>query len=221
MIKNLNDFVVYDVEVCWGPNEVPDGWKNPEAMLLASAVVYDYRTKRFHFYYDQQELLDKLNGRIVVGFNSVRFDSKVILGNNRYELKLFDSPFITTWNDEANILFLNYDLLIEIVKGKYQLRNHNEVMAKLEDHSIHTDGIISLDGLSKGTLNEAKSGHGADAPMLFRSGRIKELFEYNLHDVLLTKRLFEFALKNGFLRTKSGEHVNVVRPHIAEKLYRL
>ena len=58
---------------------------------------------------------------------------------------------------------------------------------------------VRLAEVLEATLGLAKTGNGADAPHLFQAGKFKELFEYNVNDVLLEYLLFRFARDNGYL----------------------
>ena len=58
---------------------------------------------------------------------------------------------------------------------------------------------ISLKNLSRSTLGKDKSGDGLLALEWFRTGDFDRLFEYCEKDVELTRELFEFGLKYGYL----------------------
>ncbi|MBM4285047.1 MAG: DEAD/DEAH box helicase [Deltaproteobacteria bacterium] len=58
---------------------------------------------------------------------------------------------------------------------------------------------ISLNHLAEKTLGERKTGDGLLALELYRAGRWEELEAYCRHDVLLTRRLFEFGAARGHL----------------------
>ena len=65
---------------------------------------------------------------------------------------------------------------------------------------------LKLDGGAKETLGEGKIGHGADAMMWWKNGEIEKLRKYCLDDVRITKEIYDYALKNGFLKyTDRGE----------------
>lgn len=55
---------------------------------------------------------------------------------------------------------------------------------------------IGLDALAKATLGIGKTGHGLDAIRYYREGKIKELKEYCLNDVKVTKDVFEYGVTN-------------------------
>lgn len=55
---------------------------------------------------------------------------------------------------------------------------------------------IALDDLLKATLNVRKEGHGLLAVNYFKEGKLKELKEYCLSDVRLTKQLYDYIMVN-------------------------
>lgn len=188
-------FQVYDVEVLRGPKDVEGGWKNPEAMGFGTAVVYDSEHDTYLFFSENQkdDLIRTMTGHRVVSFNGIKFDNSVVLGND-YDL----SP----WDD--------VDLLIEVVRSKFGLPSLEAACEKLAnyDKNVH-DGSISLDGLSEGTLGMKKTGSGAHAPELIREAKWAEVYAYNLHDVRLTRKLFEFAQTYGYLIDRKGNKIEL------------
>ncbi|OGZ41884.1 MAG: hypothetical protein A3C80_04240 [Candidatus Ryanbacteria bacterium RIFCSPHIGHO2_02_FULL_45_43] len=58
---------------------------------------------------------------------------------------------------------------------------------------------VSLDNLSKATIGSCKSGHGLDAIQWWREGRKDEVKKYCLQDVRLTRDLYEFGKKEGYV----------------------
>jgi DEAD/DEAH box helicase domain-containing protein len=65
----------------------------------------------------------------------------------------------------------------------------------------------ALDDLARATLGVKKSGHGFLAIDYFRSGEWEKLERYCLHDVQMTKDLYEFGKKEGklFFQTYRGK----------------
>ncbi len=205
-----NDYLVYDVEVANDPQNVEGGWENPEGLGFASAVVYEYVTDRYHFFLSgparnaRVALCEFLHMRTVVSFNGIKFDSRVVLGNDRR----LDKNGMTLVGPYQ---WKNYDLLLEFVKGRFGCLDVAEAEAKLGDKAIH-DGTFGIDGLAEGTLGRRKTGHGSKAPVLYREGRYDELFAYNLQDVRLTRALFEYVLKHGILIDRNGDPAVIRRP---------
>ena len=62
-----------------------------------------------------------------------------------------------------------------------------------------------LDNLARTTLGIAKSADGLQALRWYREGKIQEVKDYCLQDVKVTKELFEFGRKNGFVKLVSRE----------------
>lgn len=209
MYGPIESHVVYDVEVMRGPEEVDGGWDNPEGMGLASAVVYSYADDQYRFFVgpeSREQLLKQLNGKTVVSFNGIKFDSRVILGNTRALSGNYTSIPSAPKSESAG--WWNVDLLLEYIQKRFGLNILYEAEAKLGDKTIH-DGSFGLDGLAQGTFGLRKTGHGAEAPFLYRMGKISELLAYNLHDVRLTKKLFDFARQYGFLVDRDGRAIRI------------
>ncbi len=58
---------------------------------------------------------------------------------------------------------------------------------------------ISLGALASATLGEPKSADGLQAIRWYRDGQLEKVIDYCGQDVILTGRLFEFGLRNGYL----------------------
>jgi DNA polymerase III epsilon subunit-like protein len=59
---------------------------------------------------------------------------------------------------------------------------------------------LSLDALASATLGTKKTGSGLDALKYYKEGRWEELATYCLHDVRITKELYEYGLEHGELK---------------------
>lgn len=73
---------------------------------------------------------------------------------------------------------------------------------------------ISLDNLSQATLGVGKSGMGLEAIAWWREGKKDKVKEYCLHDVRLTRDLYEFGKKHGFVLADT-RHKGRVRVPVA------
>lgn len=191
--KEKMDTLIYDVEVLKSPLEVDGGWNNPEAMGFGTAVVWSYFTNQYFFFAPNQKdsLIEILKENKVISFNGIKFDNRVVLGNDY---------------GKGKQLWGNIDLLLEVIQGKYFLPSVAEAEAKLGDKEVH-DGSVGLDGLAEGTLGLHKTGHGSHAPQLIKEGRWSEVFAYKLQDVRLTKQLYEFAVRYGYLIDRKGNKI--------------
>ncbi len=61
---------------------------------------------------------------------------------------------------------------------------------------------ISLANLASVTLGKKKRGKSVGAPELFRSGKYKELISYCKSDVLLTRNIFIYGVRKGFVKNR-------------------
>lgn len=199
MFGPLENYTVYDVEIANEVKTVPGKWENPEGLGFASAVVFDYAQDKYTFYLGPErldDLLNHLNGRVAVTFNGIKFDSRVLLGNDRE----VDERGTTTFGEYG---WGNYDLLLEYIKARFEFESVLDAESELGNKAIH-DGSFSLDGLSEGTFGLHKTGHGANAPILYQELKYDELLDYNLMDVRLTKKLFEFVRQYSFVVDRMG-----------------
>jgi len=62
-----------------------------------------------------------------------------------------------------------------------------------------------LDNLARTTIGAIKSADGLQALRWYREGKIQEIKDYCLQDVKVTKDLFEFGRKNGYVKLLSRE----------------
>ncbi len=69
----------------------------------------------------------------------------------------------------------------------------------LDDIELQLGRRISLDILAKTNLGTGKTHHSLEAPTMYREGRLEELRDYCLHDVRITKELYDLARSQGYL----------------------
>ena len=63
---------------------------------------------------------------------------------------------------------------------------------------------FKLDSIAEGTLNINKSGHGLQAITWWKQGDIEKIRQYCLDDVKITKKVYDYALKNSKLKYKDA-----------------
>ena len=61
---------------------------------------------------------------------------------------------------------------------------------------------LKLDSLAEATLGENKSASGAQSLVWWRAGEVEKVRAYCLKDVEITKKIFDYALKNNSLKYK-------------------
>lgn len=79
---------------------------------------------------------------------------------------------------------------------------------------------LKLDNIAHATLGHGKTGYGLLAVQMYAEGRIQELKDYCLEDVKVTKEVYDFGRKHGFLKYKdlAGEREFAVDFSLADKL---
>lgn len=70
---------------------------------------------------------------------------------------------------------------------------------------------VKLDDVAKATIGSGKTGHGLQAVEFWRQGKIKELAEYCLMDVKVTKLVYEYARLHGQVKCedRSGKMLTI------------
>ncbi|NIO06077.1 MAG: DUF1998 domain-containing protein, partial [Proteobacteria bacterium] len=81
----------------------------------------------------------------------------------------------------------------------------------LEDVQGRLGFRLSLDHLAKETLGKSKSADGVQAVTWFRKGNMEAVIRYCKDDVTITRELFEFGMKRGYLvyQTRQGQAVRL------------
>lgn len=108
-----------------------------------------------------------------------------IIGFNQ---KSFDNPVINTYY-AGNVNQIPQLDLLEVIAGSLGFR-------------------VKLDSVAQATLGVGKSGHGLQAVEFWREGRLKELADYCLMDVKVTKEVYEYGKANGSVKCADrGGHI--------------
>jgi len=99
------------------------------------------------------------------------------------------------------------------VLAPYTSKNLNDIPSFdiLEDIHKRLGHRLSLDHLAQETMGKRKSADGLQALEWFKAGEIKKLSEYCKKDVIITRDLFLYGLKNGYLVYRSKIHKERVR----------
>lgn len=175
---------VFDAEIKERIENLPNGWKDHHLMGVSVLVIFDYRTMRYRIFGDAniEEAISILNTYdIVVGFNTVGFDWKLLRAT-------YPMLYQTTY---AKRVSKDFDILREIW-----------ISLGLDPDNFNgkTHGGYKLDHVAEETVQLRKTGDGANAPKLYQQGLLFELIDYCVQDVKIEKELFEFAVRNKFVR---------------------
>lgn len=79
------------------------------------------------------------------------------------------------------------------------------VLDLMEDVERALGFRVSLDNLSRSTLNAGKSGMGLEAIQWWREGKKDKVKEYCLQDVKLTRDLYEFGKREGYVSCQTRD----------------
>jgi DEAD/DEAH box helicase domain-containing protein len=176
--RGAKRYGVFDVETRRSAAEV-GGWHRADRMGISCVVVYDAGTDRYEeFLQDDMPALVALLQEfdLVIGFNSRRFDYRVLSGL---------SPFA-------------FDSLPTL-----------DIMDSVVDRLGYR---LSLDALAAGTLGLHKSGDGLMALEWWKAGRIRDILDYCRMDVQITRDLYRFGCRKGYLlfdRRRDGERLRI------------
>jgi len=189
--------IIYDIEIkrcILGKNEKPvegveycEGWGDHEGMGISCVCCYDYVEDRYRTFMEDnmQDFGLLVNScEIIVGFNNINFDNKVL----------------AHWGADPrdqNLEYLNkksYDILVEIRSAG--------------------GGWCSLDAMVKtNKLAAGKTGNGAMAPVWYQEGRIGKLVDYCTEDCRLTKLLLDKIIQDEpLISSKTGQVINIKKP---------
>ncbi len=162
--------------------EYCEGWRDFNNMGISVICAYDYVTHRYRcFMQDNLEEFQQLvlGADCVVSFNGLAFDNQLCAAND-----------IVVPAEKS------YDLLVEIWAGDGLGPNF----------SPRTHGGYGLDKCAQANFNYRKTGHGAFAPVLWQQGKYGEVVDYCLNDIMLTKKLLDRVLKQGFIISPVTDH---------------
>jgi hypothetical protein len=184
-IAGKNEEQIPNIEYC-------EGWHDHANMGISCICAYDYVEDRYRVFaflnhFDEfRELIAKRD--IIIGFNNVGFDNKVLNSNG------------FTGLDEKS-----YDLLQRIWIGD-----------GLEDHFVYPSHIgYGLADICKANFGWNKSGHGAQAPIQWQRGEYGKVIDYCLNDIRLTKKLLDHIIVHGCIRSPKDYEaiIKVKRPN--------
>jgi hypothetical protein len=177
--------VVVDTESKRLASEVPGGWNSIHLMGFACGVVYSINEDSYMIY-DESEL-DEFKNRLISADEIVTFNGPFDFAL-AFELvgKQIPKEFINTSND----LYRR----ICIAANKNPALGHRG---------------FGLGAICERTIGRGKIEDGADAPQLFRTGKIARLHSYCASDVRLTRDLNNHINQEGWIVGPNGQRIIV------------
>lgn len=202
--------IVYDIEILRAipPKDPRDrlpgieycaGWRDFQNMGIACIGAYDFSEDRYRVFSEGnfQGFIDLIAAAdVVAGFNSILFDNEVLRAT-------FGGPF--TFGDGIDRDKKFYDALADLDSKSYDLLRETWVAAGLSPtFQRETHMGYGLDDVCRANGLGGKTGNGAAAPIAWQQGRHGEVIDYCLHDVKLTKQLFDRAAAGVMLANPKG-----------------
>lgn len=175
----------------------PIGWENYAALGLSIGCLFSYRTMHYYFF-DQHTLVRTMQHLLtaqplIVSWNGRGFDGPLMFA--------CAGDVVAAWApDWAYLWEQSYDLLWEI----WQVAPDDKFKS----------GLNSLGAVSMANGFGSKEMDGAMAPRLWAQARHAEVVNYNLGDVLKTRRLFERVVETGEIVRGDGLPIRLPRPEI-------
>ncbi|MBI5127307.1 ribonuclease H-like domain-containing protein [Candidatus Roizmanbacteria bacterium] len=151
-------------------------------------IVLDLETKySFRDFDDPQKL-----GITVVGIYDYK-DSQQKIFEEKELNKLFPILEAASYIIGYNVVNFDIPVLQAYYPGKVEVFQAFDILDYIKQKIGRR---ISLNEVIGATLGKKKTGHGLQAIDLYNEGKIDELKKYCLDDVMLTKELFEYGVKN-------------------------
>lgn len=166
------------------------GWEDHENMGISVIGAYDYQEQRYRVFLQDnfnefQRLLKERE--ILVGFNNINFDDKLIAANG-FRLPVTEDLFA----------FRSYDLLREI----WRAAGSDPDGPFKKD----TQAGFGLDACGLANFGCGKTGDGANAAVDWQRGLHGRVIDYCINDVILTKRLLDQVLRIGVVFDPRGHY---------------
>jgi DEAD/DEAH box helicase domain-containing protein len=100
-----------------------------------------------------------------------------------------------------NISGFDLPILQQYMKTNLLNKKQLDIMVELENILGYK---VSLQAVTKATLGTGKLSSGLEAIKMWQEGRLEELKNYCQEDVRLTKEIYEYGIRNGFVKFNAG-----------------
>jgi len=203
------EYVVYDIECQYHPEQVDEGWDNPHGMAMSVGCAWWSKNNKFYYFGDGEDdrrsMCEFLNGKTCVTFNGVSFDSRVLLGNDRF---IEDDG--RTRNDKY--CWANKDVYLAMWKKILNFPGSTPgLLIELSKANNISKNVFNLDSILWATLKSKKNSNGQEAVNYYQTGQLSKLYEYVLQDVRCERDLYKFVKRFGYLVTGSYDIVNFTK----------
>ena len=180
-------------------------------------MVLEFEEKRRIIYFDleTQRSADEVGGwdnkhlmKIAVGvvYDSVDKKFYTYLESDAGGLveKLLSADLVVGFN------IINFDFAVLQPYTTVDLKSRVRCFGILKDVWDRLVYTVSLNQIAKSTLKIEKSGNGLLSLQWFKEGKMAQIIEYCIKDVEITRDVFLYGLKNGYLDfEKNGQSVRL------------
>lgn len=180
--------IYFDIEIAVPIEDLPGGWNDAREGEAGVSCVCLFDTETGRYHVYDEYTIQKCIDHLNSADLIVSFNGKG-----------FDVPALEGYTG-CEIFPDHYDILDEIWKatGK-KVKGY-----RLGEVCLRTCGLEKTDT-------------GEHAPVLYQQNRYGELIDYCINDVHITKGLFEWILKNGYVLSPDGEELLLDRPLVDER----
>lgn len=165
------NYIVLDIET----QQLVQDWDQPWKAGLACCCVWTSWDGRFLLFGPND--IERLNASLLAWYAQSKASHVVTYAGDNFDLRVLSELGVTALQDRGDAFSVDMSA---------QLLHKTGRRWKLEEVARHT-------------LGRGKSGHGHQAPQMFAAGEFAHLHTYCMDDVALTRDLFEFARKHGYL----------------------
>lgn len=153
---------------------------------MSNPIIFDVETQKT--FQEVGGRVDKLGVSVVGVYDYANDKYLYFLEKDLNKLfKLFEqASYLIGYNNKK----FDIEVLKPYYVGDISKFQHLDILEEIQKSLGHR---IALDDVVKGTLEKRKEGHGLQAINLYNEGKIKELIDYCLSDVRLTKEVYEYA----------------------------
>lgn len=153
------------------------GWTDYANMGISCLAAYDYAEDAYRVFDDSNRhefarLVER--HELLIGFNNLNFDNRVI--------------------EAAWGIVIPRERCFDILQAFWAANGLGPDYVYATHSGYSLNAVCAANGLG------SKTGSGVLAPLDYQSGKFAKVFDYCLHDVWLTKRLFDKLRATGKLR---------------------
>ncbi len=109
-------------------------------------------------------------------------EERLVIG---YNIRGFDFPVLAPYGLQANRLDV-FDIMYDL-------------------EALTRQRYLKLEAVARGTLGTGKSADGLLAVEWWKTGQVQKIIDYCIQDVRVTRDIFEFGRKNGFVKIQRSE----------------